>query len=322
MLCSPQFRARSADGRRDVVALVTVRVGCRIPYSVFEQDARALRTAVARAEAVGLDHVCMGDHVSFHGGQGFDGLLQAAALASLASSLVVETAVYLLALRHPVPVARQVATIAQLAPGRFVFGVGLGGEDRHELEVCGVDPATRGRRLDESLTIVRALLTGETVDYSGRVFQVEEATIRPTPTEPVPIVIGGRSEAALRRTARHGDGWLGLFVSPDRYRDAVATVEHLAGSEGRDHVAWQHGMHVWCGAGSSELLAEAMESLYHLPFERFERYAPSGTADDIATYVRPYLEAGARHVNLAPVAETPEGAIDAAAEVAELLRGS
>ncbi len=289
---------------------------------MFEQDARALRACVARVEAAGLDHVCMGDHVSFQGGQGFDGLLQAAALASLTSSLVVETAVYLLALRHPVPVARQVATIAQLAPGRFVFGVGLGGEDRHELEVCGVDPTTRGRRLDEALSIVTALLAGETVDFAGRIFRVEGATIRPAPPAPVPIVIGGRSDAALRRAARYGDGWLGLFVASDRYRDAVSTVEQLAASDGRDGVAWQHGMHVWCGARSPDLLARAMESLYRLPFERFERYAPSGTADDIADFVRPYVDAGARHVNLAPVAATPEAAIDTAAEVAERLRSS
>jgi alkanesulfonate monooxygenase SsuD/methylene tetrahydromethanopterin reductase-like flavin-dependent oxidoreductase (luciferase family) len=301
---------------------VTVRVGCRIPRAVFEQDARSLRAAVARVEAAGLDHVCIGDHVSFRGGQGYDGLVQAAMIAALTPSLVVETAVYLLALRHPVPVARQVATIAQLAPGRFVFGVGLGGEDRHELEVCGVDPATRGRRLDESLAILAALLSGETVDHAGPMFRVEQATIRPTPPEPVPIVVGGRSDAALRRTARYGDGWLGLFVSADRYRDAVETVEQLATSEGRESVRWQHGMHFWCGVGSPERLAVAMESLYQLPFERFERYAPSGTAEDIAAYVRPYLDAGTRHLNLTPVAETAEAAIDAVAEVAELLRAS
>jgi alkanesulfonate monooxygenase SsuD/methylene tetrahydromethanopterin reductase-like flavin-dependent oxidoreductase (luciferase family) len=299
---------------------VTVAIGCRIPYAVFEQDARALRAIVARAEASGVDHLCMGDHVSFHGGQGFDGLLQAAALAALTSTLSIETAVYLLALRHPVPVARQVATVAQLAPERFVFGVGLGGEDRHELELCGVDPSTRGRRLDESLTIVRALLAGETVDFSGRVFDVEGATIRPRPPVHVPIVIGGRSDAALRRAARHGDGWLGLFVTAERYRDSVARVEKTAAADGRTGVEWNHGMHFWCGVGSPELLAQTMESLYQVPFERFERYAPSGSAEDIAAYVHPYVEGGARHVNLAPVAATPEDAIDAAAEIAELLR--
>jgi alkanesulfonate monooxygenase SsuD/methylene tetrahydromethanopterin reductase-like flavin-dependent oxidoreductase (luciferase family) len=304
-----------------VVAGLSVTVGVRIPYHLFEQDARALRGAVARAEAAGLDHLCMGDHVSFHGGQGFDGLLQAAALASLTTTIAVETAVYLLALRHPVPVARQVTTVAQLVPGRFVFGVGLGGEDPHELEICGVDPATRGRRLDECLTIVRALIAGKTVDFSGQFFEVEQATILPAPSVPVPIVIGGRSEAAFRRTARHGDGWLGLFVSPDRYRRSVLDVEALAAEEGRTDVDWNHGMHFWCGVGSStERLADAMESLYRTPFERFARYAPTGTPAAIAEFVRPYVEGGARHVNLAPVAPTPEEAIDAAAEIAVLLR--
>ena len=124
--------------------------GCGSRTRLFEQDARALRAAVARAESSGIDHLVVGDHVSFHRGRGYDGLLHAAALASLTETLTIETGVYLLGLRHPVPVARQVTSVAQLAPGRFVFGVGLGGEDRHELEVCGVDPTTRGRRLDES----------------------------------------------------------------------------------------------------------------------------------------------------------------------------
>ena len=218
-------------------------------------------------------------------------------------------------------VARQVATVAQLAPGRFVFGVGLGGEDRHELEICGVDPTTRGRRLDESLTIVRALLAGDTVDFEGRIFQIQQAKILPTPPARVPIVIGGRSEAAFRRTARLGDGWLGLFVSVERYRESIAHVEKLAAAEGRAGFEWYHGMHFWCGVGPSpDLLANAMESLYQTPFERFERYAPYGTPEAIADYVRPYIDAGARHVNLAPVAATPEEAIDTAAEVAELLR--
>jgi alkanesulfonate monooxygenase SsuD/methylene tetrahydromethanopterin reductase-like flavin-dependent oxidoreductase (luciferase family) len=66
-------------------------------------------------------------------------------------------ALYLLPLRHPVLVARQLASIAELAPGRLTFGVGIGGEDPHELEICGVDPRTRGRRMDESLEILREL---------------------------------------------------------------------------------------------------------------------------------------------------------------------
>ncbi len=66
-----------------------------------------------------------------------------------------------MALRHPVPVARQIASLCEAAPGRLSFGVGIGGEDRHEIEICGVDPATRGRRTDESLEVLLPLLAGE-----------------------------------------------------------------------------------------------------------------------------------------------------------------
>ena len=82
----------------------------------------------------------------FKGGRGFDGLVNATALAVMSRRATVQTAVYLLPLRHPVPVARQVASLAALAPGRLEFGVGIGGEDPAETRACGIDPATRGRR--------------------------------------------------------------------------------------------------------------------------------------------------------------------------------
>src|SRR5439155_16851802 len=144
-------------------------------------------------------HVGIGDHISFHTGAGTDGLITATALAMLEPSLSIYLAVYLLPLRHPVPVARQLATLAQLAPGRLIFGVGVGGEDRHEVEICGVDPASRGRRIDESLQVLRALLSGRPVSFDGEFFQLDQALILPAPKPPIPIVVGGRSDAAVRR---------------------------------------------------------------------------------------------------------------------------
>src|SRR6266496_767019 len=83
-------------------------VGIRVPYEL-QHDVAQLREFVTRAEDAGLDRLCLGDHVTFKGGTGFDGLQNATAAAVLSSRIVVETAVYLLPLRHPVPVARQVA---------------------------------------------------------------------------------------------------------------------------------------------------------------------------------------------------------------------
>ena len=117
--CSHGSRG-SLDGRHPSPARSVRRRGRHAPRGV-----RAI-------EASGIDRVCVGDHVSFHGGRGFDGLVQATALAAL-SELEVQTAVYLLPLRHPVPVARQVNSLARSPPGRFLFGVGVGGEDPAEV---------------------------------------------------------------------------------------------------------------------------------------------------------------------------------------------
>jgi alkanesulfonate monooxygenase SsuD/methylene tetrahydromethanopterin reductase-like flavin-dependent oxidoreductase (luciferase family) len=232
--------------------------------------------------------------------------------------------VYLLPLRHPVAVARQVSSLAQLAPGRFVFGVGMGGDDPHELEVCGVDPRTRGRRMDECLTVVRDLLAGGTVDFDGDVLSVHGARVSPLPPERVPIVIGGRSHAALRRAARFGDGWLGVFVEPERWSSSRARVEAVAAELGRAPGEWRHGLAVWVGFGDSRAdaaarLGPAMEELYRRPFGDFAAYAPHGTPDDVAEALAPYAATGCGTFNLIPVAADDVTAVEGCARVRELL---
>jgi alkanesulfonate monooxygenase SsuD/methylene tetrahydromethanopterin reductase-like flavin-dependent oxidoreductase (luciferase family) len=279
---------------------------------------------LARVVSSGLDHVFVADHVSFYGGFGMDGLVQAATLLASHDTLRVQIGVYLLALRHPVPVARQIATLCDSAPGRLVLGVGVGGEDRHEVEVCGVDPATRGRRTDEALVALRGLLSGEPCTLHGEFFDFDAALIRPAPQPPVPIVIGGRSGAALRRAARHGDGWLGVWCSPARYRQVVQQIEALASAAGRSGVGWQHGLQVWVGvdddaARARARLASAMQSMYRIPFERFEKYSPFGEPKRIADFLAGYVEAGCTSFNVMTVAASTERAIDAVAAVKEQL---
>src|SRR4051794_41944047 len=101
------------------------------------------RRTLRRVAGAGVDHLCVGDHVSFFVGAGSDGLIAAASLLAAQAALPVYVGLYLLPLRHPVLVARQLATLAELAPGRLTLGVGVGGEDRHAVAVCGVDPRTR-----------------------------------------------------------------------------------------------------------------------------------------------------------------------------------
>ena len=301
----------------------SARVGMFTPVGLPGQGPETVRAFLAQAAKAGIDHVCCGDHVSF-AGTGFDGLVQATALAMLHPALPVYSGVYLLPLRHPVLVARQLADIARLAPGRLVFGAGIGGEDRREVAMCGVDPATRGLRMDECLAIVRQLLTGKAVTFHGTFFDLDEAVIAPAPTEPVPIIIGGRSDVAIRRAGRLGDGWLGIWNSPRRFAAAVEMAAEEAARAGRPDPPGRHAMQVWCGLADSRraaraCLAPAMEAFYQVPFERFERYCPYGTAEDVAEFLAPYVAAGCTEFNLIPQAPGHDHAIAGTAAVKRLL---
>jgi alkanesulfonate monooxygenase SsuD/methylene tetrahydromethanopterin reductase-like flavin-dependent oxidoreductase (luciferase family) len=297
------------------------------PLGLLEQDPETARAFLAQAGEAGIDHVCCGDHVSFFVGLGFDGLVQATALAMLHPTLPVHTGVYLLPLRHPVLVARQLADLAQLAPGRLVFGVGIGGEDRHEVAICGVDPSTRGARMDECLAVVRQLLTGKPVTFHGRFFDLDEAIIAPAPATPIPIIVGGRSDAAIKRAGRLGDGWLGVWNSPRRFAAAVELAAEEAARVGRPDSPGRHAMQVWCGLADSRqaaraCLAPTMEAFYQLPFERFERYCPYGTAEDVAEFLAPYVAAGCTEFNLIPQSPDHDQAVAGAAAVKRLLVSS
>jgi alkanesulfonate monooxygenase SsuD/methylene tetrahydromethanopterin reductase-like flavin-dependent oxidoreductase (luciferase family) len=297
------------------------------PIGLLEQGPETARAFLTQVAGAGIDHVCCGDHVSFFAGVGFDGLIQATALAMLHPTLPIYSGVYLLPLRQPVLVARQLADIDRLAPGRLIFGVGVGGEDRHEVSVCGVDPATRGLRMDECLTIVRQLLTGTPVTFHGRFFDLDEALIVPAPAAAIPIIVGGRSDAAIRRAGRLGDGWLGVWNSPRRFAAAVGLAAQEAAAAGRPDPPSRHAMQVWCGLADSKeaaraCLAPAMEAYYQLPFERFERYCPYGTAEDVAEFLAPYTELGCAEFNLIPQSPDPDQAIAGAAAVKKLLARS
>lgn len=304
---------------------MTVRVAY-LPIRLSASPAGEVRRAVALAEEAGLDGLGVGDHVSFFVGAGSDGLLAATSILTAGDRLAAVVGVYLLPLRHPVPVARQVADLAALAPGRLVLGVGIGGEDPAEVANCGVDPRTRGRRMDECLTVLRGLLTGEPVDFAGEFFRLDGARIVPAPTEPVPLLVGGRSDAAVRRAGRLGDGWYGIWASPARYAQAVGAVEEAAAEAGRSGVTWQHALNVWCGVGADEQearghVAPAMEAFYQLPYDRFARWSPAGAPAQVAEFLAPYVDAGCTTFNVIAQGPSLEAEVAAVAEVRRRLVG-
>lgn len=279
--------------------------------------------AARRAEDLGLDGIIAGDHVTFYG-YGNDGLITLTAAAAVTSRIELKTGVYLLPLRHPVPVALQVAQLDQLSMGRFVLGIGVGGEDPHEFWSSGVDPSTRGARTNEAMRILKRLWSEDHVSFDGKHFRLDDVTLYPKPFRPVPIFVGGRSDAALRRAARLGDGYTGIWLSVERFKEAANRIAEVATAAGRSPAEIELGMQYWTSVdddrgAAREMVARGMQGTYRLPFERFERYTPFGSAKEVAEYLAPFVEAGARHINLIPVQESPEAVMERAAEIREAL---
>ncbi|MET8427889.1 LLM class flavin-dependent oxidoreductase [Nocardia sp. NPDC004860] len=299
-----------------------IRLGLSVHDTILDPSPLRRRRILERIAAAGIGHVAVGDHISFHDGTGFDGLISATTVLATHDELAVHLGVYLLGLRHPMLAARQLSTLAEIAPARLVLGVGVGGEDRSEISNSGVDPATRGRRLDETLALVRALLDGEEVTHRGEFFELDHARILPAPVPSIPIIVGGKGDAAIWRAARYGEGWLGVFCSARRFGATREQIMEAADSLGRKP-DW-FGINVWCGldsdsAKADDLLGRKMAALYHLPRERFRNVAPAGTPEQVADWLRPFVAAGAGTLTLNVAAESVEAGIDHAAAVRELL---
>ena len=302
-----------------------LKFGLATPSNLWSLDWDERRAVVGNIVESGFDHIFMADHVSFRNGSGTDGFVEVAALSQLDPRVGVMISIYLLPLRHPLPVARQLASMARIAPGRMIFGVGIGGEDRHEIEICGVDPKRRGIRANESLEIIRGLLNGDAVSFSGVEFNISDAGIRPTPKQSIPIIVGGRSDAALTRAAKYSEGWIGVWCSSERFRNAINIVDAEAEEYGRSEVDWCHGYQPWVGLDTKdskkafESVKRGMENFYRIPFEKFERYTPSGTPTEVAEKLAPYVEAGCKVFNLKVCSQDAEEEVELGAELVSQL---
>ena len=153
------------------------------------------------------------------------------ALGAVTEKLRFVTFVLKLPVRHPVLVAKQVTSTAVLTGNRLVLGVGSS-PWREDYEVLGVDWASRGRRMDESIAILRGLAAGGYFEYHGKVFDLPPVKIAPVPPDSIPLLIGGHSDPALRRAARLGDGWLHGGGDPADLPGLLARLAQFRREEG------------------------------------------------------------------------------------------
>lgn len=156
----------------------------------------------------------------------FDCWTMIAALAAVTSKLHFCTNVYILPLRNPVEVAKATSSVAFFANGRLLLGVGAGWM-KEEFDVLGVDFASRGRRYDECIEVIRKLHSGEFVEHDGEFFHFPRLNMIPKPPQPLPILIGGTTEVAMRRAARLGDGWISPGGTVDSTLDQLQRLDRL-----------------------------------------------------------------------------------------------
>ena len=255
--------------------------------------------ASRRIEDQGWDFLTTGEHVSFN-------IPNANAFVSLAAAAAVTTRVELMSSVTLLPLypatlaAKLGAALDNVSGGRFVLGVGVGGENPREFEACGVPVSQRGARTDEALDIIRRLWTSQQVTYTGKYAELVDVSIRPAPVRKPspPIWIAGRREVAMRRAARFGDGWIPYMYSARMLGESLDVIAAQRG----DLPPIEAGAYLWSCVHEDASVAfdyamTALAKTYRQDFAaRADSYLVVGDPDHCAKRVLEYVRAGARRI--------------------------
>jgi alkanesulfonate monooxygenase SsuD/methylene tetrahydromethanopterin reductase-like flavin-dependent oxidoreductase (luciferase family) len=292
------------------------------------------RRWLAAAERLPIDSIWQGGHVLPPGPTG-EAITRLALMTAWTERVRVGTAILLLPLYPPVIVAKQLADLDARSGGRVSAGVGVGGEFRQEFEAVGVPVGERGPRTDEAIEVLRALWRGGPVSHHGKFFAFDDVELRPVlppgadadgggagmqPGGP-PLLVSGRKEPAMRRAARLGDGWMPYLVSPGAYARSVVTIRDEAEAAGRDLAGFEWMVFLYCsirrdGDRARDDVARFLGSAYgDKPGAMLDRIAPAGTPAEVAVRIQDYIDAGVRHVIVAPAA--PEDNLEVVTLAAE-----
>ena len=237
-----------------------------------------------------------------------------AAIAARTTSLKFGPSVIVLPYRTPVVAAKEMATVDWLSRGRLFPAVGVGVELPREFEASGVAFRERGRRTDEAIRVIRMLWTQDEVTFHGEFYKLDRISVLPKPWQsPPPIWIGGKSEAAQKRTARLGDGWMPSFITPDEFRTGVERVQELAAAEGREVPADHFGSLINFALADSPEAAAAMAGPF-IPRGRVDeatirQCTAFGPPEVVAGRIEDYVKGGGSKFILRPLCP-PDAMLD------------
>lgn len=269
----------------------------RSPYEVA--------ASARRIEALGFDVLGCGEHVSFYGDTA-NGFVSLSVAAGVTRHIQLMSAITLVPLYPAALLAKLGAALDVASNGRFILGVGVGGEYPKEFEACGVPVKQRGSRTDEALEVLHRTWTETEVTFHGRYTTLNEFTLKPLPIQKPrpPIWVSGRKEAAMRRAARFGDGWLPYLYTPEQLAESIAKIKQFGEEFGRDLSHFTPGIFLFTAAHEDQatgfkMANDKLSVQYSQDFSKLvDKYTLAGSPDRCRTRLQEYLDAGARFVFL------------------------
>jgi probable F420-dependent oxidoreductase len=275
-----------------------MRVGIHLPHIGRKAGPEAIRRAAIQAEELGFADAWSSEHIIIPKGASYppsavfyDPVLTLTCAAAFTKRLGLGTSVLVLPMRHPLPLAKELATLQNLSEGRLILGAGVGWM-AEEFAALGVPFRERGRRMDEGIAMMRAVWSQDPVYFPARHIPavIEDMRMLPQPVKPIPIWIGGSSEAALARAVKLADGWHGSRLSPEeaapiarRLREQrpqpAFTISLRYGWDGKDDGAFRARLAAYGAAGVEHVLIEPAERALEDWLRAVERVA--GAAEGV-----------------------------------------
>ena len=299
---------------------MSVRIGLGIATFPFRSPSSFFRWAEL-CEEKGVDSLWQTDRLVSPDAY-LEAISAVAALAGITERVRFGMNAVVAPLRDPLVLAKQCATIDFLSGGRMLPMFGVGYPGAAEWRATGRDPKTRGRQANEMFELMARLWAEEKVTFEGEFYRYEEATIAPRPIQqPMPLWIGGNSKAAIKRTARLGNGWIGGIATPDQTRQVIRDIKAELEVTGREIDADHFGASLAFRVGRWE-----DDAVQNFPLLRRAGIGDDidlkpllcvGSVQELIGRLKEYREAGASKFVLLPIADGEDDVFHQTQQVVE-----
>lgn len=264
-----------------------------------------------RAEEVGIDSIWLSDHIVSRQPD-LDISCIMAMFAARTKKIKMGPSVLTLPARDPIQVAKTYATLDYLtgSRGRVIMAVGLGSDPR-DCIACGINPDERAKRMEEGVQVMRKLWAGTNVSHEGKFYKFTDVTITPRPAKgSLDVWIGGKSDLAIKRTARYGDGWFPSFVTPDEFKDGMTKMAEYGKQYGRTVNPREAGVLIFTHLNDNRARAQETVQKFFSSFPVAAEAMPArcaiGSAQECVEKVQSYVEAGCSKFVLWPIVPPEE----------------